>query len=154
MPLTRRGLILLLALACGGHMACEDDPAPPEQASRRVVIVDSDDAEPYETTRRSMLAALAQAGYVDGGSITIERHDIDNDEERARATLRFVASDPPAVVVLNGTVPAPAGTELQIAVRLYWSGHDLSSSYRLIVVGSGTALGATNISGDHVGRWR
>ncbi len=48
----------------------------------------------------------------------------------------------------------PAGTELEIAVRLYWSGHYLSSSYRLIVVGSGAALGATNISGDHVGRWR
>ena len=49
---------------------------------------------------------------------------------------------------------APAGTELQIAIRQYWSGHYLSSSYRLIVVGSGAALGATNISGDHVGRWR
>lgn len=48
----------------------------------------------------------------------------------------------------------PAGAELEIAVRMYWSGHYLSSSYRLIVVGSGAALNATNISGDHVGLWR
>ncbi len=108
MTITRRGLILLLALACGGQMACEDDPSPPEDAPRRVAIVDSDDAEPYETARRSMVAALAQAGYVDGGSIAIERHDIDNDEARAQATLRFIASDPPAVVVVNGTVAARA----------------------------------------------
>lgn len=48
----------------------------------------------------------------------------------------------------------PAGTELQIGVGLYWSGHYLSSSYRLIVVGSGPALNRTHISGDHVGVWR
>lgn len=72
-----------------------------------------------------------------------------------------VAADDTRIVANTGyatmdwiQMQVPAGTELEIAVRLYWTGHFLSSSYRLIVVGSGTALGATNVSGEHVGIWR
>lgn len=105
--------ISLLALLCaglfGGLAACEDDPAPPDDTPRRVVIVDSADAEPYETARQNMIRALAEVGYRDGGSITIERQVVDNDEARARATLRFIASEgTAAVIVVNGTVAARA----------------------------------------------
>lgn len=102
-----RRWIPLLALCATLQVSCNDDPEPPDDAPRQVVIVDSTDTEPYTTARRSMIAALAEAGYVDGGSIAIERHVIDNDEERARATLRFIASEgTAAVVVVNGTVAA------------------------------------------------
>ena len=100
---------LLLALLCGALAGCESDPEPPEDAPRRVVIVDSADAEPYITARRAMVEALAAAGYVDGGSIAIERQVVDNDEERARAVLRFIAAEgTAAVIVVNGTVAARA----------------------------------------------
>lgn len=48
----------------------------------------------------------------------------------------------------------PAGTALRVAVGMYWSGHFLSSTYRLIVVGSGPLLNRSNITGEHVGVWR
>ncbi len=47
-----------------------------------------------------------------------------------------------------------AGTELAVAVSLYWTGHFLSSSYRLIVVGSGPELNETEITGNHIKVWQ
>ena len=47
-----------------------------------------------------------------------------------------------------------AGTKMHIAVRNYWSGHFLSSTYRLIVVGSGPDINKTEITGNHIGVWK
>jgi len=51
-------------------------------------------------------------------------------------------------------VKVTAGTNMAALVSNYWSGHWLSSSYRLIVVGSGPHLNRTEISGDHVRVWK
>ncbi len=108
MPITRRRWLLLLALASVGLTHCTSDPADPEDGPRQIVIIDSADAEPYNTAREAMVEALRRAGFVDGGSIEIVRHEVDNDEARARATCQLVAANPPAVVVVNGTVAARA----------------------------------------------
>lgn len=44
----------------------------------------------------------------------------------------------------------PAGTTLKAKVTCYWSGHYLSSTYRLFVTGSTENLNKTEITGDHI----
>lgn len=108
MLITRRRWALLLALLSVGLMQCNSDPQSPEGGPRRIVVIDSADAEPYNTAREAMVEALRQAGFVDGGSIEIVRHEAENDEARARALCDWVASEAPAVLVVNGTVAARA----------------------------------------------
>ena len=47
----------------------------------------------------------------------------------------------------------PANTTIKAKVECYWSGHYLSSDYRLYVTGSTVNLNKTEIQGDHVSDW-
>ena len=47
----------------------------------------------------------------------------------------------------------PANTTIKAKVKLYWSGHYLSSSYRLYVTGSTQYANQTEITGNHIGNW-
>ncbi len=48
----------------------------------------------------------------------------------------------------------PANTTLKAKVKCYWSGHVLSSSYRLYVTGSTANLNKTEITGNHISNWQ
>ncbi len=74
----------------------------------RLLIIDSQDGEPYLSARKALLMSLESLGYVPGRTLELTRHSIGNDRARAEALLAEELPRRYDVVVINGTVAAMA----------------------------------------------
>ncbi len=99
-----RPAAMLLVAACSLAAA----PRAPAGDVRRILIIDSQDGEPYLSARRALLMALESLGHIPGKTLELSRHSIGNDRARAQAVLADELPKGYDVVVCNGTVAAMA----------------------------------------------
>ncbi len=106
-------VLSLSLIHCQSSDSNDDPPAQPPQPSGnpRLIIVDSAASEPYETARQSMMQTLSDGGYVEGDSLDVEYHAIDNDEAVGRDILATPAASTADLIVVNGTIAARAAKE-------------------------------------------
>lgn len=73
-------------------------------ATQTLLIIDSQEGEPYQTVRESMLQELAALGYTEGDNLDITRYSIGNVEGQAKRIWQKEQENRHDVVFVNGTL--------------------------------------------------
>lgn len=85
--------------------------AAPSHKHYRLLIMNSQTGEPYNSTRVAMLDSLAQSGYIEGKNLTIVSHSIGNDRNLGHEILKKELGKAYDVVFVNGTLMTLAAKE-------------------------------------------
>ena len=72
----------------------------------KLLIVDSQDGEPYTSIREAMLKELNQLGYIVNENLVITYYSIGNEEGTAINILKAEEQNHNDVIFLNGTIAA------------------------------------------------
>jgi putative ABC transport system substrate-binding protein len=98
MPSLRFLTIALLALAIfsGGQLAAAEQ--------KKLLIIDSQDGEPYDSARVALLAELAAQGYTEGGNLLVQRFSAGNKDGLATRHLMTEGPKGYDVIFCNGTI--------------------------------------------------
>ncbi|WP_159084661.1 ABC transporter substrate-binding protein [Dongshaea marina] len=82
---------------------------------KSMLIIDSQQGEPYQTVRESMLKELARVGYKQGVNLKLRYYSLGNSEERARSIWSRREQDIRYdVIYLAGTIAARAFKDLAL----------------------------------------
>lgn len=77
---------------------------PASSDLKRVLILDSQNGEPYLSARLALIDELKDQGYIDGKNIEISYYSADGKEGRAKRILQTYADDNYDVIFINGTL--------------------------------------------------
>lgn len=72
----------------------------------RLLIIDSQKGEPYQSVRESMLSELSRLGYQSGKNLILKQYSIGNKEGATRSIWDAESKNSYDVIFLNGTVAA------------------------------------------------
>lgn len=86
--------------------------APSKTPVYRLLIVDSQVGEPYQSTRLAMLKVLSSAGFSEDHNLHVVYHSIGNDRLRGESLLREEIKRNYDVIFLNGTVATLAAKKV------------------------------------------
>lgn len=96
----------------------------PEQASPRqkpkvfrLLIMDSQSGEPYQSARLAFLDGLRSLGYIEGDNLTISYHSIENDLKKGEELLKQGIKYNYDVVITVGTVMTIAARNVALNER-------------------------------------
>lgn len=78
----------------------------------KLLIVDSQNAEPYITTREAMLEGLRKLGYEKDKNLQVTYHSIGNDVEKGKQLLNEELKNNYDVIFINGTMITIAAKEV------------------------------------------
>lgn len=85
----------------------------------RILIVDSQKGEPYESVRKSMLEELDRLGYKPGKNLSVKHYSIGNKEGATRSIWDSESHLSYDVIFLNGTVAAEGFKKLAFGNMKY-----------------------------------
>ena len=119
----------ILTLVFSSLLHSADAPSVPS-----ILIIDSQDAEPYKTVRTAMLQELARLGYQDGSTLTVSYQSLGHYPGRAYNIWRTQNHDLDAIV-LNGTLAVKSFKPL-----LFNGGHQVIFTTITDPVGEGVIL--------------
>lgn len=101
--------MVIVALLIGGlSMPCQ------AQAAKKLLIMDSQDGEPYSTAREAMLKELAAQGYTQGQNLEVVRLSIGNDKEKGKEMLTGELGKNYDAIYVNGTVMVGAAKDVAL----------------------------------------
>lgn len=89
------------------------------QSVHKLLILDSQEGEPYQTARKALLAQLDKYGYVVGKNLQTTYYSIENDKDTGKKILSAELSNHYDVIFVNGTIMAIAAKEIAFAQDKY-----------------------------------
>jgi putative ABC transport system substrate-binding protein len=85
----------------------------------RILILDSEDNDPYKSARISMLDVLRDHGLIEGKNLIIYYASIGNDLNTGKMLLQKYLSYNPDIIVTNGTVMTNAAKAMYFKSKIY-----------------------------------
>lgn len=80
--------------------------------TRKLLIVDSQEGNPYDQVRASLLKNLADQGYIEGKNLEVTMHFIGNDIKQGEAILQSEKDNHYNVIFVGGTVATMAAKNI------------------------------------------
>ncbi len=108
-------LIGAFVTACSSTSATPTSTAVPTPVSKephKLLVMEAQVGEPYESATKAMLAGLANFGYVEGENLEVVHHTIGNDQEKGMQILRQELENDYDVIYVAGTVMTIATKEV------------------------------------------